>query len=674
MLKLELKKIFIKQFSLILILLVAAVKLFTSFDLFKPDYSGLSRQQQAAYLEYIDELGGQLTDEKEAKIRELYSQLLQAQSMQEEFQRKLNAGEYSSVNDYFADIAAVPAVISDKDAITKLFHNYEVVNEDREHRIIIASDAPVLTVDIEYLLMFLLCYMSAAAYHYERKTNNLQKTTPQNINANVGKIFSLFLAVLLAWGLFAVIEFFALVSETVINSLSASIVSLESFSYSNYPNMSIFSVFISIHLIKLIGYLLVSSLAAFLARTTKNFPLSVFVPAAINVVWIYLFGSSTISFYNPFSLMRGAPYFIGGDHINQVYDTIPQSVLITLICISLAVITAIVIFLTVSGRNKIKKFIKSAAVILSVLALCGCSQNTAEITANPASSVVYSNGKYFICNDEYTEDPDGRIIITGTNISACDENLEIIEEKLNRNVFESKTVISQLAVDGDYLYYSDQSRICRIDLTDYSEKTMIEFDSSEMSSGTTRYLDLIRDYPAEYTERGDYEIDSFIVNGNKIILLMRSEKVYSLDINTGITSYLFEDVEIENICTANGRLFFTDRMGRLTLFDGEKKTVSDRIFPCICADGGFIYACNSDGVFRYDPVSFEETTVSDTGGSFLIVRNGRIYLSSDIANYIIDESGEREATLPEGYYFESLSNDGRRIVRHDMKYMILDEN
>lgn len=675
MLKFELKKFFLKQYVLLLISIVVLIKLFVSVDLFKPDYSGLSRQQQLAYLEYIEELGGRLTAEKEEKIRELYAELLQAQTMQQEFQRKLDSGEYTSVEDYFADVATIPLIISNEYAIMKLFHSYEIVSEDIENRIIIGSDAPVMAVDMEYLLLFLLCYMSAAAFYYERKTSDLQKTTPKSMNATVGKILSLFFGILLAWVFFVLIEFFALISEIGWSSLPASIVSLESFGYSNYPDMSIFAVFISIHLIKLVGYLLVSSIAAFLAKVTKNFPLSIFAPAAINIVWIYLFGSNTISFYNPFSLMRGAPYFIGGDHVYGEYDMIPQSILIALICIAFAAITAITFFLVTSGRNKMKKFLKKLTLVTFVLMLCGCSQNSVKNTANAATYIAYSDGMYFICNDEYIDNPDTNgFIITGTNIAMCDENFNVIEEKLNRRVFDRGTIISQIYADEKYLYYSDQSRICRIDLTDYTEETLIEFDASIRSSGTTRYLDMIRDYPAEYTERGDFQIDSFIVNGDKIIMLMHSAKVYSFDINTGIASYLFEDVTIGDICLVSGRLFFIDRMGRLTLFEGKKEVLSDRILTDICADGDYIYACNSEGIFRYDPNSFEETKLSDIGSSYIVAKNGRFFLEKSYKDYyMMDEKGEKEVTLPEGYYFTTLSEDGRLIVQHEMGYLIMSE-
>ena len=68
LLKNELKKLYIKQYGLIVLLIVFIVKLLTSADLYKASYSDMLYEQQKYYLEYMQEYGGQLTDEKETAI------------------------------------------------------------------------------------------------------------------------------------------------------------------------------------------------------------------------------------------------------------------------------------------------------------------------------------------------------------------------------------------------------------------------------------------------------------------------------------------------------------------------------------------------------------------------------------------------------------------------------
>ena len=69
LLKNELKKLYIKQYGLIVLLIVFIVKLLTSADLYKASYSDMSYEQQKYYLGYMQEYGGQLP----MKRKPLYS-------------------------------------------------------------------------------------------------------------------------------------------------------------------------------------------------------------------------------------------------------------------------------------------------------------------------------------------------------------------------------------------------------------------------------------------------------------------------------------------------------------------------------------------------------------------------------------------------------------------------
>lgn len=187
MLKFELKKLFIKEYGLIIIIVLCLFKLFSSWEQFKPQETAFANiDQKNVYTGYLAEFGGLLTDEKEKKILALYSDYLNAAAAQEEYDRKLRAGEYSTIEDYYSDIYNVPDIIRDEEPIKKLFSAYEAAAEDRKNRAIIGFDAPVLQNGIEYPLIFLLCYISAAAFFYERKTffyrqlfRIVQKQTPR---------------------------------------------------------------------------------------------------------------------------------------------------------------------------------------------------------------------------------------------------------------------------------------------------------------------------------------------------------------------------------------------------------------------------------------------------------------------------------------------------------------
>ena len=93
LLKNELKKLYIKQYGLIVLLIVFIVKLLTSADLYKASYSDMSYEQQKYYLEYMQEYGGQLTDEKETAILSLYSEAEAAKQLQSDILDKNRNGD-----------------------------------------------------------------------------------------------------------------------------------------------------------------------------------------------------------------------------------------------------------------------------------------------------------------------------------------------------------------------------------------------------------------------------------------------------------------------------------------------------------------------------------------------------------------------------------------------------
>lgn len=466
------------------------------------------------------------------------------------------------------------------------------------------------------------------------------------------------------------------------DNLFYSAVSLESFRHSNYPNLSIIGVFIAIHSVKLTGYLLISALSSFLAKVTKNFQLSVFVPISMVIVWLYLFTTGNVAYYNPIALMRGAPYFIGGDNNYNTFTAISQSILAVLIVISLLLTASITLYLIFAGKNRANKLMKKSHLIMTLFlfcglfGLCGCSENAEtsvfENTANP--NVTYAYGKYFTCEKIDKEYETGN-----SDIVMRDENFNITEKKINRDLFHQNMRISLICADKDYLYYSTHfgsDQVCglyRINLSDFTEEILAEFDISAISSGTTKYLDLIRDYPAEYLNKDDYQIDNFLISGNRIIMLMRSGKVNCLDVGTKIISYLFDDISISDICSLNGKVFFINRQGLLTAFDSKRTTVSDRIFTDIHADSGYIYGCNSEGVFRFSAGTFEETKISNTGCNYIAVKNNRLFLQTNDGYFYIDENGEKKISLPENYFFVSLTEDGKIVASNESEIMIIDK-
>lgn len=637
MIKFEFKKLFIKQYALVLIILLVVVKLFSSAELFKPDTSSLSPRQREVYLDLIDKYGGRLTDEKEAAILEKYALLIEAKQQMRDINNKLNGGEYATTDEYYKAVSEVPEIISDRAAIEKLYSGYESVAKDRERRVLLAFDAPAMTVGQEYWLLIFICYISAISVYYERKINNLQKASKNGTKTYAAKLLAVFTAITAVWLIFSIVEFSALTAVISKADLSASLASLESFKETPYPNMTILGGFFALEVLKLIGYLFTASVTLIIARLSGNLVLSVFSPAAVNIVWIYLFSNNTAAFYQPFSLMRGAHYLTGTHYVSMgenayypEHSEIPGAVLAALIAIAIFVVLLACAIVILAGKNKLKsrKFPAAAGIAAITILLCGCGAERSE-NFGSAGQIVQSGESYYVA---------------GSNISILDGDLNITKDRIIRDVFEAEFRVGGVFCDGNYLYYSsedkDGSRINRIDLTNFSEEN-VYFGDYSVYLGQTKYFDMITVW--SNGKRNNVEVKDFFVSGGKIVMLMQSNSVYSLDISTRKMTYLFEDVEVKNLCTSNGMIYYTNLTGELICFDGsEKHTVSDRIFNAVCADESRVYGVCSSGVFGYDR-EFNEAVYSSTSGEYRIrAHNEKIAFETDSGWVYIDENGERD--------------------------------
>ncbi|MDE6728648.1 MAG: hypothetical protein K2J80_12030 [Oscillospiraceae bacterium] len=639
MIKFEFKKLFIKQYALILIILLVVLKLFSSAELFKPDTSSLSPQQREVYLDYIDKYGGALTDEKEAAILEKYALLTQAKQQMREILDKLNGGEYATTDEYYKALSEIPEIISDSAAIEKLYSGYESVAKDRERRVLLAFDAPAITVGQEYWFLIFICYISAISVYYERKINNLQKASKNGTKTYVAKLLAIFTAITAVWLIFSIIEFSALTTVISKADLSASLASLESFKETPYSDMTILGGFIAVEAVKLVGYLFTAAVTLIIARLSGNLVLSIFSPVAVNVVWIYLFANKTAAFYQPFSLMRGPHYLTGTHYISAgengyypEHSEIPGSVLAALIVIAVAVIMLACAMIISAGKNKLKKrkkLVAIAGITSLTMLLGGCSAECSE-NFGSAGQIAQIGENYYVA---------------GSNIAILDGDLNVTKDRIIRDILETYDDIGGIFADGNYLYYSaefkDSSQINRINLTDFSEEN-VYFGDYSVYLGQTKYFDMITAWGDG--KRNDVEVKDFFVSGGKIVMSMWSNSIYILDISTKKMTYLFEDVEVKNLCTSNGMIYYTNLTGELICFDGsEKRTVSDRIFNAICADESRVYGVGTSGVFGYDS-GFNETVYSSLNEGYGRIRayDERIAFETRERWVYIDENGERD--------------------------------
>ena len=666
LLKNELKKLYIKQYGLIVLLIVFIVKLLTSADLYKASYSDMSYEQQKYYLEYMQEYGGQLTDEKETAILSLYSEAEAAKQLQSDILDKNRNGDYATPEEFTNAMREIPDMIEKYDAIKLLYSNYERVSADRENLLMLPSGSNAMTSGIEYLFIMAICYISAAMCYYERKMKPLIVTAANGRRSGGYRLISLFSLIFTGWlGLF-IIELTSLFAVIGAENLGCGVQSLEAFENTPFGRLSIIAMFIVIHLTKLLGYLLISAVCVLLCTLTKNLPLSLFVPMAVTCVWVYLFGQNNAVYYSPFSLVLGSPYYTGDCYVTEgrleilLYSCVPAELLVMLITIAVIVIavTAAVYIGSIKRCRPGKKAVISAVAASLILLLSGCSQSTADNTA--------ADGRYGFAYDgegyyELSTETDDEYNIISQRIIRYDDKLNLSEDDILRNITCDGRVAYMLASDG-YLYYTESfqnggtytDNVCRIRLSDYYKETVLAAPGAQRLS---RYLDLLTIWSGD---SDDYSYSGMCKYRNNLYLQTDNYKVFVLDLNTGTRRLLFSENYINgDISVIDGKVFYLNSDGNPVCYDNEKKIISERMFYAIASDGEYIYCSNKSATYRYKASDFTEEKLADKGDAYMADRGG-VYF--DDGTYM--DAGGNLIEIPQAKDGRIFLANGKVIVRN----------
>lgn len=665
----ELKKLFIKQHVLVLVILATAVKLFNASSLFVPDYSVLTKNQRNYYLNYIALYGGKLTDEKEDAILDLYERASEANTLRRKIEDDYNAGRYESDKEYMEALYNVDKIAGEYDAIKYLYQKYLVAAADKEHRWLLAGDAKAMTAGSENLLVLLICFMSAAAVYYERKMNRLVKTTISAGGSAAMRSAVLFLAIFSAWLIFAGIEFAAVVNSVGADHLGVSVANLDSFQNTPYTNLSILQAFVLIQLTKLCGYLFISSVAVILALVVKNLPLAVFLPFSCTFVWIYLFRfSEKLTYYSPFSLILGSPYYTGDFYKHEngldqlLYTTVPLS--LTLLLVGICIVTTVVAVLVMIGKGRGVRKLSAAFAALSVCLLCGCSWNAADygVYKHHYGNIVF-NGEYYYALSDMTDEHGG---LLERHLTVFDSEMNVVNKEINRRVTEEAQCKS-IQLSGDYLYCKKELHtdnyprtiITRINLKDFHEETVYtQPDQSQVAA----YLDLLTIW-IDANDRVS-ETNHWFVCGEELYLFTSDYKAYS--VRNGRLKYLFEDMLIRDPARKNGKIYYLNASGYPVCYDGKKKILSERSFygADALADGYYCY--NDSGIYRLDYDDFSIEKYCENPQNIIRLYDDGILRQNDDGDYeFIDKNGNERVYYMNANEYNYAFIDGAIFVCKD---------
>ncbi len=111
-------------------------------------------------------------------------------------------------------------------------------------------------------------------------------------------------------------------------------------------------------------------------------------------------------------------------------------------------------------------------------------------------------------------------------------------------------------------------------------------------------------------KKDDATVKNFFVSGGKLVMSMQSNSVYSLDISTRKMTYLFEDVEVNDLCTSGGKIYYTNLTGELICFDIDEKPPYPTAFSTRSAPTKTTYTASVQAAFSVMTASLTKSNTA----------------------------------------------------------------
>ncbi len=647
----ELKKLFIKQYG-ILLFVIFLIGEIVFLNAQYPDSrlaNGVTRQHLD---EYMSEFSGKLTAESEKKILDEQEIILNAKNAENDIMRKLWYNDYKNESDFLADLTPVSIISERSDAFDILMAKYNYASENPENRYIISQEYNGMTRDFPDILLTVLVILSTSFLFLNEESSNVITIIRISKNGMVktlrSKVTSVLILICAAHGISVIAELLFMIVRGNVNELMFPLQSIEF--YRNCPfEISILSAFLAISAIRLLGYFFLAASIVMLSVTIKKPLLTVFIPTAVCILQQFLFSPATPAYYLPTGLLRAAGYFRGNSEetLNSgttIAETVPDFSEIPLFAFVLIIVVTLIfigsaIFLAKRyyGGYKTQINVKIPVIIMSILmlfSLSGCSSDRTE-------NVVYNAGEnlFFAQNDDYY------FVSNDTGITAVSKDTGASHELITDAFKISEDMDCRVMVCGDYLYYYDHNRlnnsIIKISLSDM---TSSDFLSPEADKGGFLGISL----NGNIKDLSNRMIHSFFTNEKELyIIFSGGNGIYRLSGNQFeciISERLYENTKV---CFDGNRIYYINRKLELKSYDvksGDTEIISGDFTKSVYYDGTRLLYSNSKGIFSLNTVDNSMDRLSDEvadelssdGKNVVFSQNGALYLLDDQKQLVLD--------------------------------------
>lgn len=417
MLKYELKKLFVKQYALLAIFIIAIIEtMFFNGSYTEKEFDNALTKE--IYYSYIDIMQGKLNEDKEQFILDEQEKILNAKANMKILQNRLFAGDFFDKNDYRAELIEIQNELQKSAAFDMIYDQYKYSKIDRKNRYILScGDLGFCRDNPDVIFVIFLVAFSALYFLNEESSQMIvliRSCESSKRNTFLAKITSLIIMIITSHILISFIEYLFLCNALGNEVLCYPLQSLEYFGGCKY-SITILRAFMEIQILKLLGYIFIAAVTVLLTILNKKPMLAVSLPLVICVLQQFIFQEADGGYYLPTGFLRATGYLRGDAFetvvnyaqttVVKVFSEVPKEILLRGIIIIL-----IVVFFTIciglhyyKGKKSKRKYVVPAVLsTLIVVLLTGCNNN--DYTSRTEDEKIYCNLKtvgVIAQNDEY---------------------------------------------------------------------------------------------------------------------------------------------------------------------------------------------------------------------------------------------------------------------------------
>lgn len=635
MFKEEFKKLFIRQFGLVLtIAFIIGEIIFVSFLYPKREFT--SKDTERYFYEYMDKFSGRLTSEKESGILIEQERIVDAQNAQAAIEKRLLDGEYESEEEFLAEYEKYRAVTERDEAFQILFEQYSYAKGDPQNRYIMSRNYAGLGTDMpDVFFLSLIIVLTAFLFLSEESSGMI---TFIRISENGkgktfgGKIASMFMLILFGWTFSVFSQFLIMTLRGNYYELSYPLRTIEFFQCCPY-DVTILQGFLAISALRLLGYLFVSALMLLLSAAVRKALPVIFIPCAVCLLQQFAFNPTTPAYYIPTGFLRSVGYFRGdvlsktdsGDEV-KIFSQIPIPDLLILIILTLAfIIVSIVVGYNYYICKPKKKFFKKFFGIMAVISVCvsfsGCTDKQND-------KIIYNlqEGTFFAQNE------DSFFLSRNTGIFKVSKT-DGTESQLLRDVFENDQKLNAIALCGGCIYYNNWFgglNVKKLSLNDYDVSTVIS-NNGETRNGFLN-LNVQSGYTFPYIVTG-------VFSNNTSVFIVFDNSLFQMK-NGSTECHINKDIYNQMLCFDGQKIYYINSILQLRCYDTKSHDdirLPGELVRSVYYDGTRLLFSDKYGIFAVNLADFSKKKISNNtadmiasdGERIVYSYNGRIYLLAE---------------------------------------------